>query len=286
MFRFRRKKDDQSAKYQQQGRNLALQAIGANSQNSGFWYPDFSKNTITKTTVPTTPKVPSNNGYLSYNQNVQSNQVSQNTQAPTLTGNFLVDQYNNPEKFNGISFQDAYNSADNLYGPYYDELIKYKKSQFEDFANSQRASFDNYLQGQEANLQTDRNKLDVDAGKNNYAFSEGIRNNQRTKLQESYNRDINAKRAAMEYSLGSQARDLEYDIGKSNMGGLNMRLGTGSANAMDYNPSISRGTSRFYRNSGYAGRIPTERDMYTRGLATGSYGYSKNSQYPGFATNY
>lgn len=201
-----------------------------------------------------------------------------------LTGNFLFDGYTNPEAFNSIDYGTSYNSAANLYGPYYDELMKYQKDQFQNNLESQKRQFDIYLQGQQASLEKDRSTLDQNAGQNNYAFSEGLRNKQRATLQEAYNRDINAKREALANGIQQQARDLEYQLGSKALNNMNFNLSTGTADALSNTPALVRGNNRVYRTRGYKGQIPQAKQNTINAAAAGNYGYQYGSSQPGFSS--
>ena len=236
----------------------------------------YSATTQSKATTPKMQGTSYSPGYTS-NPTVSTNQP--------LSGNFLVDGYTNPGIFEGISYQDAFNAADKLYGPYYDEFANYQKQQFDDKVKFDNDQFNNYLETQQANLQTDRNKQDVNAGRNGFAFSEGLRNTQRTKLQDSYNRDINGRRQQLAYGINSAANDLEYQLGSNAIKNMNFNLGTGQADAMSYSPSLIRGNNKVYSTRGYLGQQPQERKNRARTLASGSYGYSLFNQ-PGYTGNY
>jgi hypothetical protein len=217
--------------------------------------------------VNTTPTVPN------YQTPAPVPQAPQSPQAPQLTGNFILDQYDNPDMFAQTNYQDQVDRYNTMIGPYYDQLIKYNQDQFSNTLEGQQNDFNNYLAQSEANLASDRNKLDVDSGKNNYAFSEGIRNNQRGKLQDSYNRDINGKRQQLQTSIANQAGQLEYQIGEGNMNNFNFNLANGTANAMSNTPSLVRSTNRVYTPRGYTGTLNDERNFNAQEMAYPAYGY-------------
>jgi len=209
--------------------------------------------------------------YQPYNAQSVQPQLTQSTTPPS--GNFMLDVYTHPQNFPEIDETAIFNQEYNNLGSYYDPLFDYEKRKYNLQADEARNSFDNYLSDTEAKLAEDRNSLDVSAGRGNYAFSEGIRNNQRTKLQDSYNRDIASKRNSLESNMANNALNLEYQLGSNALNNMNFNLSTGSANAMSNSPSLVRSTNRAYNPAGnYAGRYNAERASAAKDTAIAKVG--------------
>jgi len=220
--------------------------------------PYFKSTTRTqqtpRQTTRSTPRVNYQTGYtgqvtppVSTNQSGQGNLLTQSLASVYEPGNDLDKLY-----------REEYDNLSSYYNPLYD----YEKEQYNLMADNIRNQMDSYLAESNASLEQDRSKLDTDAGSKGYAFSQGIREGQRGKLQDSYNRDINAKRNAYSTQLGQGALDLEYKLGSNALNNMNFSLANGRANAMSNTPSLVRSSNSVYNNNhNFTGRYVDDRGI-------------------------
>lgn len=166
---------------------------------------------------------------------------------------------------------------------FYTSEDRYNRGNIDRFVSNSQDDWDRYLTNAGIQFQDDRYKLDEDAANTGNLFG-GARVKRRNKLQDSYNRDIEGKRAKVIQAIQNNLSDYEYQFGSDNTPSVS--LANGNVNALSPVPQLVRSNSQVYSPSNdFYGTMNTTRDIneFIRNL-TGQGFVRNTTRLPGYYT--
>ena len=147
----------------------------------------------------------------------------------------VTDAAGNP--FSTADYESARAASEEELKPFYDAQQKKDTADTEAALQQKQSDFQNYLDTQARQFQTDKTTLDQNAADNGVLFSGG-RAQKEQQLQDTYNRNLSYNQSKSGADIASTARDYGYKYGDTNANALSSYYNLGT---QSYNPNVATG---------------------------------------------